>query len=155
MLNRWNKISMRFTTPSLNSKPHSIRIDVKLCEIIGAEVFAFSNSCNLESRSRSILLVWNVEYNSVYHHTKFESNWFIYVWMLANVKSFSMQSVKQNLFPLFETVSQCSAWIASPPHQISSWSDEKCWKNEVNTFCFTLTLWSSSKVKVGESGIKW
>ena len=34
----------------------------------------------------SIWLVSNVEYNSIYHHTKFESNWFVDAWMHANAK---------------------------------------------------------------------
>ena len=48
------KMSMRFATlASLNSRPNSIQI---LCEIIDTEVFTFSHSCDLESRSRSMIL---------------------------------------------------------------------------------------------------
>ena len=42
---------MRFITlTSLNSVPNSIEIDPKLGEIIGAEVFAVLNICELESK---------------------------------------------------------------------------------------------------------
>ena len=82
-----------FVTPgSLKSTANYFPINLKLCEIIGTEVFAFSHSCDLESRSRSIRLVQNVEYNSIYLHVKFESNRFINVRMHANVKVFDAVS---------------------------------------------------------------
>ena len=41
----------------VSSIPNSIQIDQKICEIPGAEVVAFSHSCDLESRLWSIRLV--------------------------------------------------------------------------------------------------
>ena len=58
ILNGQNEMSMEFITRTrLNSIPNSIQIDRKLSEIIGAEVFAFSHPCDLESRSMSTRLV--------------------------------------------------------------------------------------------------
>ena len=37
---------------SLNSIPRSIQVHFELCEISGAKVFAFSHSCDFESKSR-------------------------------------------------------------------------------------------------------
>ena len=46
------------TLISLNVSPILFKsIERKFCEIIDAEVFAFSHSCGLESRSRSVTLV--------------------------------------------------------------------------------------------------
>ena len=51
-------MSMRFATPTgVNSIPNSIQIDQIFYEIIDADIFAFSHSCDLESRSRSVRLV--------------------------------------------------------------------------------------------------
>ena len=80
--------------------------------------------------------------------------------MQPNVKVL-MQSVKQQLSPLFQwillksTLRILSLNIASSQHQISSWSDEKCWENKAIRFCTALIVWPLGKVKVSESGIKW
>ena len=59
ILNRRNKIRMRFMTPvSLNTYPNSFQINWKLCQTIATEVFPFSHTCDLESSSRSMKLVW-------------------------------------------------------------------------------------------------
>ena len=58
ILNRCDKMSMKFIKLlNPNSRANSIKIHWKLGEIIGAEVFAFSHSCDLQSKSRSIRLV--------------------------------------------------------------------------------------------------
>ena len=58
LLNGQDKMSMKFITPtSLNRIPNFIQINWKLCELIGTQLFSFSHSCDLESRSKSITLV--------------------------------------------------------------------------------------------------
>ena len=78
LLNRWDKLSKGFITSN------SIQIHWKLCEIIDTEVFAFLHSCDLESRTKSNRLVWNVEFNSSPYQVW--ANPFINVWMHTNVK---------------------------------------------------------------------
>ena len=43
----------------------------------------------------------NVEFNSIYHHTKLKPNQYKNVHMHASILSFLMQSVNQQLFPSF------------------------------------------------------
>ena len=42
---------------SLNNVPNFSQTDNKLCELTGAEIFAFTHSSDLESRSRSIRVI--------------------------------------------------------------------------------------------------
>ena len=87
ILHGWNKMRIRFIKPtSLNSRPNSIQIHLKLWERIGTEVFASSHSCDLESWSRSHRLVSKCTVQNIYHHTEFEPNLFINIWMCANAK---------------------------------------------------------------------
>ena len=57
-------------------------IPSKSIENFAAEVFAFFYTCDLESSSS----LFRLEFNSIYHHNKFEPNQFINVRMHANVK---------------------------------------------------------------------
>ena len=105
ILNGQDKINMRFITlTNLNSIPHSIQIDWKLCEIIGAEVFAFSQSCDLESTSRSIRLVLKCR---VQYYLLSYQVWIKSTHTHPNVcqcQSFLTQSVKQQLFLLLHKI---------------------------------------------------
>ena len=72
--------------------------------------------------------------------------------MQANVKSFMMQSVKQQLLPLFikcysKVVSGCSTWTASTPYQISSWSVEKSARKRIQEvlLCADLVTFSQGQ----------
>ena len=108
MLNGEDKMSLRFITPtSLHNIPTSIQIDWKLCDIISAEIFAFSHSCDTDWMSGHTDQYQNVEYNNIYHHTKFEQNRWMDVRMHANVTVF-WQSVIWKLFPLFLLLFLCS-----------------------------------------------
>ena len=75
-------MNMRITAPtSLISTSHSIEINWKLCEIIGQDVFALWNTCDLGWRSTSLrlyskcrvywyLLSYHVWSKSVHNHLK-------------------------------------------------------------------------------------
>ena len=69
--------------------------------MIDAEVFAFLHSCDLESRQGPLDYYENVEYNSTYHQSKFESNPFVNIRTYANIKVFWLSLQKLKLFPLF------------------------------------------------------
>ena len=131
ILNGWDQVRMNFITPtSLNSIPHSIQTNWKLCEKTDAKMFAFSHSCDLEWKSRSIRLVPNEESKSIQQQTKFEPNPFLNVWMHANISN--------SYFPHF---------IPDQPKSV--------WENEAKRFCFVLTLWpkpQSRSVKVVSDG---
>ena len=45
-----------------------------------------------------------IDYNSFYHHVKFESAGFVNIRMHANVLSSLTKSAKQQLFPLFQEI---------------------------------------------------
>ena len=72
--------------------------------VTGTEFSAFSNCCDLESRSRSIRLAPKCRVQYIYHHINFEPYWFANIQTHANV-CFLMQSVKQLIFPLFHKLS--------------------------------------------------
>ena len=122
------------------------------CEKVVQQVYVFLLPCDLESMSRSYWLVskcWLIEFNSTYHHTKFESNCLknsecmpILKFLEADSSYFSWLHNSH-----LTVVSGCSTWIASPPHQISSHKVQECARKWTNRFCFLLTLCPPPKVK--------
>ena len=73
----------------------------------------------------------NVEFRSMYHHSKFEPMWSMDAGMHAHIKVFWHNQYKSSCFPSYveshsKELSVCSNWTASIPHQISSWSVGKC-----------------------------
>ena len=81
--------------------------------------------------------------------------------MHAKVKIFWCSLQNSSYFPSVyksssKVVSGCSTLIASAPHQISSWSDEKHARQWSQwALLFVLTLWCPGTGKVSESNIKW
>ena len=100
-----NEMSARFiTSTSLNSKQNSFQINIKLCEIIGIEVFAFLHFCDLESRSRSIRQVSKC---GVQLYLSLKQVWIKLIGKCPNACQhlpFLTQSVKQQLFSLFQSI---------------------------------------------------
>ena len=71
-------IDMGVITPtSLNSTPHSIQIDRKRYETIAAVFLISRLSVTLSKGPGQEYLAPNVEFNNIYHRTKFEPNRFI------------------------------------------------------------------------------
>ena len=108
-----DKMRMKFITPTnLNIIPNSTQIN---CQIIVAELFALSHSCDLESRSRSIRLVSKCRVQQYRSSTKFKSNSSVNIQMHANISFFD--TICRSYFPCFyksysKVSSGCSAWIA-------------------------------------------
>ena len=84
-----------------------IQVDRKLCEIIGAEFFAFSLSLN--QGEGQIDEYQSVEYISIYHHTKFASNRLINVWMHVNINVFRCSQKNSRYFSYFNKTDQKSS----------------------------------------------
>ena len=104
ILNGQNKMSMSFIKPaSLKSIPNSTQIDQKNQETIPLK-FLFSHTpVTLNQGEGQLDEYKNVECNSTYHHTKFESNP-LKTSKCMTMLFFLMQSVKQQLFPLFHNI---------------------------------------------------
>ena len=74
----------------------------------------FLNFLTLKWRWIKVMVILKSKYRAyVYHHTKFESNWFINVQMHGKIYVFGC--CKSAVIE-----SGCSAWTASKPYQISS-----------------------------------
>ena len=96
----------------------------------------------------------NVQFNSIYHSTKFEPNRFLNIWIhyMPMVKSSMQQSPPLLHQILLKSSIRMLTWIALTLYKISSWSAESLGENETKRFCFALTLGHPAMVKVTE---KW
>ena len=83
-----NKQSMIFIrSTSVNIMSNSIHIHRQCWEMICRKVFAFWYCHDLESRSSKYRLVWrSIDLSSINHHTMFEPNQLINVWISADVE---------------------------------------------------------------------